>query len=158
MGLSNNPNPPLLPLLFILLLAFLQAGCATPGGGASSAGETEIRSGKIEQITATTMASNHHAGVGAIMGGLAGAGLGSLIGGGTGRDVAIAAGAIAGAVGGNYAEEKKFDKPQPAQQVVVRLTSGVLVAIVQPVNADLKAGMNVYIDGSGSSARVIPAS
>lgn len=145
-------------LLVTLCLGLVLAGCATPGGGSgSTAGETEIRSGRIEQINATTMESNHHAGVGAIVGGLAGAGLGSLIGGGTGRDVAIAAGAITGAVGGNYVEQKKFDQPQPAQQVIVRLNSGVLVSIVQPVNSSLRPGMNAYVEGSGATARVVPA-
>jgi outer membrane lipoprotein SlyB len=87
---------------------------------------------------------------------VAGAGIGSLIGAGTGKDVAIAAGAIMGALGGNYAQKKYYDKPVPAQQIFVRLASGVLVEITQPVNADLHVGMPVYIEGSGESARVVP--
>jgi outer membrane lipoprotein SlyB len=140
-----------------LALSFVIAvsGCATPGGG--SANDVEIRTGRIEQITATTMQSNHHQGVGAILGGIAGAGIGSLIGAGTGRDVAIAAGAIAGVVGGNYVQKREFDKPQPAQQVIVRLNSGVLVSITQPVNPSLANGMRVYVEGAGADARVIPA-
>jgi outer membrane lipoprotein SlyB len=128
--------------------------CATPSGGGPT--EIEIRSGTIEQINAAEMRSNHDIGVGAIVGGLAGAGLGSLIGAGTGREVAIAAGAIAGAVGGNYAQRQYFDKPQPAQQVIVRLANGVLVSITQPINPDLRQGQKVTIEGSGSSARVVP--
>ena len=106
--------------LAIGLLALLVAACAAPGGG-GGAGEMEIRTGRIEQITMTEMKSNHDAGLGAVLGGVAGAGLGSLIGAGTGKDVAIAAGAIIGAVGGNYAQKNYFDKPQPAQQIYVRL-------------------------------------
>ena len=137
----------------VSMLLLLLAACAAPGGGPT---EVEVRSGMIEQINATEMRSNHDIGVGAIVGGLAGAGLGSLIGGGTGRDIAIAAGAVAGAVGGNYAQRQYFDKPQPAQQVIVRLTTGVLVSITQPVNPSLQQGQKVYIEGSGSSARVVP--
>ncbi len=103
----------------------------------------------------TTVKSNHDQGVGAILGGIAGAGIGSLIGAGTGRDVAIAAGAIAGALGGNYAQQKFYDQPQAAQQVFVRLQSGVLLSITQPVNPNIVPGARVYVEGSGIDARVI---
>lgn len=139
---------------------FLLVGCGSTGGGMMGGGSpppVEIRTGTIEQITDTTIKSEHDKGLGAIIGGVAGAGLGSLIGAGTGRDVAIAAGAIAGVIGGNVAQNKFFDKPQPAQQVIVRLTSGVLVAITQPVDARLSRGMRVYVEGQGHEARVVPA-
>ncbi len=140
--------------LAIGVVALFLGACATPGGG--GAGEVEIRTGRIAQITMTEMKSNHDAGLGAVLGGVAGAGIGSLIGAGTGKDVAIAAGAIMGAIGGNYAQKKYYDKPQPAQQVYVRLGSGVLVEITQPVNPALHTGMPVYIEGSGEEARVVP--
>jgi outer membrane lipoprotein SlyB len=41
--------------------------CGTPGP--TTTGEIEIRSGVIEQITATEVKSNHELGVGAILGG-----------------------------------------------------------------------------------------
>jgi outer membrane lipoprotein SlyB len=144
----------MLSMMAAVALTLVLAACASPGPG--GAGEVEIKSGVIEQINATEMKSNHDAGVGAILGGLAGAGIGTLIGGGTGREVAIAAGAIAGAVGGNYAQKQFFDKPQAAQQVIVRMTSGVLVSITQPVNPQLRTGQKVFIEGSGASARVVP--
>ena len=136
----------------VLCSAWL-AGCAAPG---PSPGEMEIRTGTIEQITMTEMKSNHDAGLGAIVGGIAGAGLGSLIGAGTGRDVAIAAGAILGAVGGNYAQKQYYDKPQPAQQIYVRLANGVLVEVTQPVNPSLFQGQKIFLEGSGQDARVVP--
>ncbi len=136
-----------------VLAALILTACATPGGGGT--GEREIRSGIVEQINPAEMKSNHDVGVGAIIGGITGAGLGSLIGQGTGRDVAIAAGAIAGAVGGHVVQTK-YEKPQQGQQVVVRLTSGVLVSVTQPVNPQLRTGMKVYVEGSGSDARVVP--
>jgi outer membrane lipoprotein SlyB len=136
------------------------AACGSTGGGMMGGGgppPVEIRTGVVEQITATEVKSTHDQGLGAIVGGIAGAGLGSLIGAGTGRDVAIAAGAIAGAIGGNVAQNRYFDKPQAAQQVIVRLTSGVLVAITQPPNPALSRGMRVYVEGQGHDARVVPA-
>ncbi|MCY1177645.1 hypothetical protein D9M73_179610 [compost metagenome] len=133
-------------------------GCAAVGAGSGGAGETQIRSGKIEQITLTQMQTNHDSGVGAILGGLGGLALGSLVGQGTGRDVAMVAGALAGGVGGNYVEKKKYDQPVDAQQIIVRTQSGVLVQVTQPINPALTKGLNVYVEGSGNDARVVPQS
>jgi outer membrane lipoprotein SlyB len=126
--------------------------CATQG---AQPGEMEIRRGTIEQINATQIQTNQHQGVGAVVGGLAGLGIGSLIGGGTGRDVAMVAGTIGGALLGNEVQ-KKHDQPIPGQQIFVRTNSGVLVSITQPTNAALRVGQRVYIEGSGEGARVIP--
>jgi outer membrane lipoprotein SlyB len=127
-------------------------GCAGTGGTQSQ--PVEIRQGKIEQITETEINENNHPGVGAIIGGVAGAGIGSLIGGGTGKDVAILVGAIGGAVGGNYLQNK-HDK-QPGQQIVVRLNSGVLVVVTQPTSPNLYVGQPVYVEGAGMNATVVP--
>ena len=135
----------------VLLTIMLTAGAAS----AQQPGATEIRQGVIEQITPLQLQSNHHRGIGAIVGGLGGLGIGSLIGGGTGRDVAMVAGALGGALFGNEIQ-KKHDQPVPGQQVIVRLKNGVLVAVTQPVDANLRTGQNVYIEGSGEGARVIP--
>jgi outer membrane lipoprotein SlyB len=139
-------------LLVCAALSLTLTACAT---GSNNAGEMEIRSGKIEQIYPAQITSSHHTGLGAIAGGLGGLALGSLIGKGTGRDVAMAAGAIGGAFAGN-AVQNNYDKPQPGQQVVVRLTNGVLVSITQPINNSLQPGQPVFIEGSGTDARVVP--
>jgi outer membrane lipoprotein SlyB len=110
---------------------------------------------KDRQITDTTIASNHHAGIGALVGGLTGLGIGSLIGAGTGRDVAMVAGAVGGALAGNEVQ-KKNDQPVPAQQIIVRTNSGVLVAVTQPPGPPLYVGQRVYIQGNGEGARVTP--
>ena len=146
-------------LLTAVVATLVLASCSSPGGtmGGGSPPEMEVRTGVVEQINMTEVKSTHDQGLGAILGGVAGAGIGSLIGAGTGRDVAIAAGAIAGAIGGNVVQNRYFDKPQPAQQVFVRLKSGVLIAITQPVNPALARGMRVFIDGTGHEARVVPA-
>ena len=132
-------------------LVLVLAACAAPAPPAP----VEVRRGVIEQITPTQIASNQHAGVGAVLGGMAGVGLGSLIGAGTGRDVAMVAGAIGGAMVGNEVQ-KKNDQPIPAQQIIVRTNSGVLVAITQPVGQPLFVGQRVFIQGYGEGAMVTP--
>jgi outer membrane lipoprotein SlyB len=136
-----------------LCIALGVTACAAPGGGTQY--PPEIRQGRIEQITNVAIEHPHQEGVGAILGGVAGAGLGSLIGAGSGKDVAIAVGAIAGAVGGEYAA-KKYDTSKPGQQIVVRLNSGVLVVVTQAANPALHVGQRVDVEGSGSSATVVP--
>ena len=118
-------------------------------------GEQEIRQGVIEQITQMDLPTNQHRGLGAIIGGLGGLGIGSLIGGGTGRDVAMVAGTLGGALLGNEVQKRR-DQPEPGQQIIVRLRSGVLVQITQPLNPNLQVGQRVYIEGHGESARVVP--
>jgi len=68
-------------------LALILAACVGPGIQAEQ--PMEIRHGVIGQITLVQLPSNHHMGVGAIVGGMAGLGIGSLIGAGSGRDVAM---------------------------------------------------------------------
>jgi outer membrane lipoprotein SlyB len=141
--------------LALIVTATLSA-CAGNGmgmGGGNPPPE-EIRAGHIEQITNVQVQHPHELGIGAILGGAGGAAIGSLIGAGTGRDVAIAVGALAGAVGGQYAQNR-YEKPQPAQQIVVRLNSGVLVVVTQPPNYNLYKGERVYVEGSGSTAHVV---
>ena len=133
-----------------VLLALALAACAAP-----QQAPLEIRSGVIEQINPTQIASNQHQGVGAVIGGLTGVGIGSLIGGGTGRDVAMVAGAVGGALIGNEVQ-KRNDQPIAGQQIIVRTTTGVLVVVTQPVGAPLSVGQKVFIQGYGESARVTP--
>ena len=140
-------------LSFVPALA-LALGLMAGATAVAQTGEREIRSGVIEQITETQMASNHHRGIGAVVGGLAGLGIGSLIGAGTGRDVAMVLGTLGGALTGNEIQKKR-EQPEPGQQIIVRVTSGVLVMVTQPVNPDLRPGQPVYIEGSGDGARVI---
>ena len=135
----------------LTLCALVLSACAATG---MQPGSMSVRQGTIEQITSTQIQSTHHAGIGAVVGGLAGIGIGSLIGGGTGRDVAMVIGAVGGAVAGNEVQ-KKHDQPVPGQQVIIRTGSGVLVAVTQPVVPGLHVGQRVYIEGSGESARIM---
>lgn len=138
--------------LSALALAVMLTACATPG---QQPGEIEIRTGIIEQINVVQLQSNHHAGVGAVVGGVAGLGLGSLIGAGTGRDVAMVLGTVGGAFAGNEIQ-KKYDQPVPGQQIIVRATNGVLISVTQPTNPNLFKGQRVYVEGNGDGARVVP--
>jgi len=149
MGVAKSLNS-----LFALFLAFTLAGCASNGGPApSQTGMEVIQYGVIERIDPTTISDNNHPGVGAVIGAAGGGLLGSLIGAGTGRDVAIAVGAIGGAFAGHEVQ-KKYDT-QPGMHITVRLTSGVLVVITQAANADLHVGDRVKIEGQGTEAHVV---
>ena len=132
------------------VLVLVLAACATP-----QPDTLEIRKGVVEQIVATQIETNQRVGVGAVLGGLAGVGIGSLIGGGTGRDVAMVAGAVGGAMAGNEVQ-RRHAQPIEGQQIIVRLTNGVLVQVTQPVEAGLSVGRRVYLQGSGEDARVTP--
>jgi outer membrane lipoprotein SlyB len=148
----RNVRSYLVSALLVLVAAFL-----TPAAFGQQPGEAEIRQGVIEQITETQLPTNHHRGLGAIVGGLGGLGIGSLIGAGTGRDVAMVAGALGGALLGNNVQ-KRYDQPVAGQQIIVRMKSGVLVQITQPANPNLRPGQRVYVEGAGEDARVVPQS
>ena len=139
-------------VVFAGLLALV---LTVPQASGQQPGEREIRQGVIEQITQMDLPTNHHRGLGAIVGGLGGLGIGSLIGGGTGRDVAMVAGALGGALLGNDIQKKR-DQPEAGQQIIVRLKNGVLVQITQPLDPSLRVGQRVYVEGNGESARVVP--
>lgn len=141
-----------------LVAVFGLSACTTTGqlyGDQQQYNQAEIRSGVIEQITPVEINSSQHSGVGAVVGGLVGLGIGSLIGGGTGRDVAMVAGTIGGAYVGNEVQ-KNNERPTPGQQIIVRTSKGVLVSVTQPVDQRLYKGQQVYIEGSGEAARVLP--
>lgn len=140
-------------IFFVSLLTLVTlAGCANNTGSAPM----EIRSGVVEQVTDTTIKSNHDQGVGAVLGGLGGLGVGALIGSGTGKAVAMVLGAIGGSVAG-YEVQKHYDKPLPAYQIFVRTNTGVLVSVTQAANlGQFTKGQKVYIEGSGPDAKVVP--
>ena len=134
-----------------IAVALALAACAAPSSKSDS---VEIRRGVVEQVTAVQIDSNHQAGVGAVVGALAGVGIGSLIGAGTGRDVAMVAGALGGAWAGNEVQ-KRNATPQAGEQIIVRTASGVLVSVTQPGISGFRNGQRVYIEGSGDGARVV---
>ncbi len=128
------------------------SACAAPS---APTGAVEVRQATIEQITNTQIVSSHHTGIGAVVGGVSGLGIGSLVGRGGGRDVARVLGVLGGAVAGNEVQ-KNYDRPIPAQHLIVRTDSGVLLSVIQPVDARLHEKQRVYLEGNGEAARVIP--
>ena len=145
-----------------MLLAVAIAGCGEmpkvggPKYGESAgtvAGQSE-RSGKITALEIVQVDENYKFGVGTAVGAVAGGLLGSQIGKGDGSTLGALIGAAAGAVAGTAVESKMNKKD--AQRVTVKMSTGGEVTIVQPVDSRLSSGMNVRVEGSGESARVVP--
>lgn len=140
-----------------LALAAAAAIAAAPAfaGPSSPVGAVDVRQGVVEQVTETQISTSHRSGVGAVVGGLSGFGIGNLMGRGSGRDVARVLGAVGGAVAGNEVQ-KNYDRPVPAQHIIVRMESGVLVAVTQPSDMRIRVKLPVYVEGNGEAARVTP--
>lgn len=146
----------------LFLTVALASGCAELGSlGGTQYGEREgsiasqdDRYGRITAIEAMKVDDNYKFGVGTVIGAVAGGLLGSQIGSGGGSTAATIVGAAAGAAAGTYAESKI--KKQDAQRVTVQMRTGGQVSIVQPVDSRLRNGINVRVEGSGETARVVP--
>lgn len=143
----------------LLLCAALVGGCAEIGGmGGTKYGETGTtaasvaeRNGTIVQLENVTVDDQYKLGVGTAVGAVAGGLLGAEMGDST---TATVAGAVLGGAAGTYAESKIAKKD--AQRIVVDMVTGGRVTITQPVDARLREGMNVRVEGSGENARVVP--
>jgi outer membrane lipoprotein SlyB len=93
-------------------------------------------------------------GVGAIAGGATGGIAGSTVGQGRGSAAAAVLGGVAGGVIGNTVEEKMTRKD--AFEIVVKLDSGELRAIVQEADVAFQPGQRVKLVTSGGVTRVTP--
>lgn len=145
--------------LMLLLAAALAAGCADLGSlGGTKYGDTggtvasqSERDGTIAQLENIQVDDNYKLGVGTAVGAVAG----GLLGAGVGDSAtATVVGAVVGGVAGTYAESKLAKKN--AQRVTVDMVTGGRVTITQPVDSRLREGMQVRVEGSGESARVVP--
>lgn len=141
-----------------LLLVTLLGGCADLDlfGGTKYGGETSgviqsDRNGTISQIENVQVDKNYKLGAGTAVGAVAGGILGSVLG---DSKTATVTGAVLGGVAGTYAESK-LDKVN-AQRIMVKMSTGGTVTILQPEDARLKEGMEVRVEGSGENARVVP--
>lgn len=149
-------QPIALPLLLCVALV---GGCAETGSlGGTKYGETgsmatsqSERDGTIAQLENIQVDDKYKLGVGTAVGAVAGGLLGAGVGDSTGATVA---GAVIGGVAGTYAESK-VDK-KDAQRITVNMATGGRVTITQPVDARLREGMRVRVEGSGENARVVP--
>ena|SRR5688572_15025709 len=93
-------------------------------------------------------------GVGAVAGGVTGGVAGSGVGQGRGAATAGVLGGVAGGVIGNTVEEKMTRKD--ALEIVVKLDSGELRAIVQEADQEFQPGQRVRLLTSGGITRVTP--
>lgn len=109
-GLQLGDNAMLKRLLSYTFASLLAFALITSQASGQQPGDMEIRQGVIERITPVQLQTNHHRGVGAIIGGLGGLGIGSLIGAGTGRDVAMVAGAPKMLVSGTVRSPLRFER------------------------------------------------
>jgi len=142
-----------------MLLMALVGGCADMGSlGGTKYGETggtvtsqTERNGTITQLETIKVDDNYKLGVGTAVGAVAGGLLGSGVGDST---TATVAGAVLGGAAGTYAESKIAKKD--AQRVTVNMATGGSVTITQPIDARLREGMSVRVEGSGENARVVP--
>ncbi|AYQ29069.1 MULTISPECIES: glycine zipper 2TM domain-containing protein [unclassified Polaromonas] len=85
-------------------------------------------------------------GVGAVLGGVAGAVVGHQIGGGTGKDIATVAGAVGGAMAGNAIEKNRNATVRETYRVSVQLDNGTGRAYDVPSTGDLRIGDRVRIE------------
>lgn len=142
----------------LLVSAALSTGCAEMGSlTGTQYGETSgtsavqaDRYGRIATLELIQVNEDLKLGVGTAVGAVAGGLLGSKIG-GSGSTVL---GTAVGAAAGTYAESQL--KKKDAQRVVVQMTTGGQLTILQPVDARLRSGMAVRVEGSGDTARVVP--
>ena len=84
-------------------------------------------------------------GLGAILGGVAGAVVGHQFGGGRGRDVATVAGALGGAVAGNAIEKNRDPGVSQAYRVTVQMDKGGARAYDMPSTGELRIGDRVRV-------------
>lgn len=145
-----------------LLICLSATGCERRIGGdhysQSSIGEASetyqgmIASARVVQVGQEQLGDNT---LGALGGGALGGLAGSQIGrGGTSNFLAIG-GALAGAVGGAYAED--YLKKQEAMEYVIRLNNGQMRTVVQGPEPRLAPGQRVLVVvGRDARSRVMP--
>jgi outer membrane lipoprotein SlyB len=110
--------------------------------------------GVVEQTIDLPIADAAHHGVAAIVGMGMPLGTGDLVGEGSAVDVARAASALAGKAKAAPADAKA-SYPGVGARIVVRLSNGVLVVVLQPSQPRAFVGQSVRIEGGGNAARVV---
>lgn len=144
-------------LLTALLMTSLGAGCASsasskvyPRYQAQQAWRVEY--GKVTEVDEVTIEGDRSY-LGSAGGGYIGYEVGRAVVDGSGRGVAGAVGAVAGAVAGDAVEERATR--QPGLQITVDLEEGATVAIVQATDQPFAVGERVKVlRGQRGAARV----
>jgi outer membrane lipoprotein SlyB len=128
---------------FRFILVLVAAFAATDLSAAGS-----LLDGVVEQTIDLPIPDATHQGVAAIVGMGMPLGTGDLVGQGSAADVAAVAAALS--------KDVAADLESPVGlRVIVRLSNGVLVVVVQPIKPRAFVGQSVRIEGSGAAARAV---
>lgn len=144
-------------VFFFILPPLVLGGCASTGQPMThpvsypaqtypAAGNHYVSYGVIDSIQ--QIESGNAApgiGVGTIVGGVVGGMLGNRIGGGNGKKIAIATGAVGGAIIGNQMEQRNTTQ-LPMYQLGIRLSNGTYQSVNQDTVAGLAIGTQVRIE------------
>lgn len=145
-----------LTVLFALTLA---GGCATPSSGSLYSRHEarvawDVRYGEVTAVDEATI-EGRRSPLGRIGGGWIGYQAGRTVGGGSGRAIAGAVGAVAGAVAGQAIEERATR--EEAWQFTVELEGGRRIAVVQARDVSFAVGERVRVfmrrDGAARVAK-----
>ena len=145
-------------VLTISIITFLLGACTTSRSGRiyneSDALQVEdVEEGMVESVELATIRKD-----GSIIGTAGGTVLGgiaaSTIGGGTGKQLATVGGAIIGGMLGHFFEQGITDRN--ALKIVVKLSSGEKVVIIQEDDVSFKKGerVNVFSSRNNNTKRV----
>jgi outer membrane lipoprotein SlyB len=138
-------------------ILFLAAGCApSRSGQVYSIDQTRraqtVETGVVEQVKEVRLEGTK-SGVGVVGGGVAGGVLGSTIGSGRGSAIAAVLGSLAGAAAGAAAEEGITQAN--GLEILVRLDSGEVIAVVQENDVPFSPGDRVQVlTGPDGTTRV----
>ena len=106
-----------------------------------------VEYGRVSNVEVLrTQEQGRGTGVGAVLGGVAGAVVGHQIGGGRGRDAATVVGAVGGAVAGNAIEKNRNSNVHETYRVSVQLDNGASRAYDVPSYGELRIGDRVKIE------------
>lgn len=148
----------------LLSTALVTAGCARQispdvhtgrvAGETLRTYEAVIESVRIVQIQESDTLERNK--TGQLLGSIAGGAAGARFGDGWGRVLAIAGGAIIGAVAGSLVEQEV--KRQDAAEYIVRTYDGELLTLVQGPEPLLAVGQRVFVqESTRGRGRIIPA-
>lgn len=142
-------------VMTLIAAAVVSAGCAPPASGRMySRNEARVawnvRYGKVMAVDEAVIEGRRTA-LGRIGGGLIGYETGRTVGGGSGRRIAGAVGAVAGAVAGAAVEEHATR--EDAWQITVELEGGRTIAVVQARDESFRVGerVRVYMRRDGAA-------